>query len=107
MLGCKLLKHFLGKHGLCNGVVNLKKNKTQLGEVVHKNSAISVLLLGERPLQLGKKSPPLLIPFGQLRLSPLVWRQQIFCQKMPTLCCAKVAWSLRQIDIIALGGLEL
>jgi hypothetical protein len=104
MLGCKLLKHFCGKHGLCNGVVNLKMNEMQSGEVVHKNSAISVLLLGERPLQLGNKSPPLLIPFGRLRLSPLVWQQQRFCEKMPALCCAKVAWSLRQIDIYCTWG---
>ncbi len=56
MLGCKLLKCLLGKHGLCGGVVNLEVHETQLGEVVHKNSAISVPLLGERPLQLGKKA---------------------------------------------------
>jgi hypothetical protein len=64
MLGCKLLKHLLGKHGLCGGVINLEVHKTQSGEVVHKNSAIPVPLLGERPLQLGKNSPPLSIPFG-------------------------------------------
>jgi hypothetical protein len=50
MLGCKLLKCLLGKHGLCGGVVNLEVHETQLGEVVHKNSAIFVPLLGERPL---------------------------------------------------------
>ncbi len=56
MLGCKLLKRLLGKLGLCNGVVNLEVYKTQSGEVVHKSSAIPVPLLGERPLQLGKKA---------------------------------------------------
>ncbi len=56
MLGFKLLKRLLGKYGLCGGVVNLEVHKTQSGEVFHKNSAISVLLLGERPLQL-KKNP--------------------------------------------------
>jgi hypothetical protein len=55
MLGCKLLKCLLGKHGLCGGVVNLEVHETQSGEVVHKNSAIPVLLHCERPLQLGKK----------------------------------------------------
>ncbi len=55
MLGCKLLKRLLGKHCLCGGVVNLEVYKMQLGEVVHKNSAIPVPLLCERPLQLGKK----------------------------------------------------
>jgi hypothetical protein len=54
MLGCKLLKCLLGKHGLCGRVFNLEVRKMQSGEVVHKNSAISVPLLGERPLQLGK-----------------------------------------------------
>jgi hypothetical protein len=57
MLGCKLLKRLLlGEHGLCSGVVNLEVHKTQSGEVVHKNSAIPVRLLCERPLQLGKKA---------------------------------------------------
>ncbi len=56
MLGCNLLECLLGKHGLCSGVVNLEVHETQSEEVVHKNSAISVLLLGERPLQLGKKA---------------------------------------------------
>jgi hypothetical protein len=55
MLGCKLLKRLLGKHGLCGEVVNLEVHKTQLGEVVHENSAIPVPLLCGRPLQLGKK----------------------------------------------------
>ncbi len=56
MLVCKLLKRLLGKHGLCSAVVNLEVNETQSGEVVHKNSAIPVPLLGERPLQLGEKA---------------------------------------------------
>ncbi len=55
VLGCKALKRLLGKHGLYGKVINLEVHKTQLGEVVHKNSAISVPLLGERPLQLGEK----------------------------------------------------
>jgi hypothetical protein len=55
MLCCKLLKRLFGKYGLCGGVVDLEVQKMQSGEVVHKNSAISVPLLGERPLQLGKK----------------------------------------------------
>jgi hypothetical protein len=46
MLGCKLLKHLLGKHGLCGRVLNLEVDKMQLEEVAYKNSAISVLLLG-------------------------------------------------------------
>jgi hypothetical protein len=45
MLGCKLLKRLLGKHGLCGRVVNLEVHEMQSGEVVHKNSAVSVLLL--------------------------------------------------------------
>ncbi len=56
MLSCILLKCLLGKHGLCGEVVNLEVHKMQSGEVVHKNSAKSALLLGERPLQLGKKA---------------------------------------------------
>jgi hypothetical protein len=56
MLGCKLLKCLLGKHGLCGRVINLEVHKMQSGDVVYKNSAIPVLLLGERPLQLGKKA---------------------------------------------------
>jgi hypothetical protein len=56
MLSCKLLKHLLGKHGLCSRVINLEVHEMQSGEVVHKDSAISVLPLGERPLQLGKKA---------------------------------------------------
>ncbi len=56
MLSCKLLKRLLGMHGLCGKVVNLEVHKMQLGEVVHKNSAIPVPLLGERPLQLGEKA---------------------------------------------------
>jgi hypothetical protein len=56
MLGCKLLKRLLGKHGLCGRVVNLEVREMQSGEVVHKNSAIPVPLLCERPLQLCKKA---------------------------------------------------
>jgi hypothetical protein len=56
MLGCKFLKRLLGKHGLCSGVVDLEVHEMQSGEVVHKNSAIPVPLLCERPLQLGKKT---------------------------------------------------
>jgi hypothetical protein len=56
MLGCKCLKSLLGKHGLCGGVVNLEVHTMQSGEVVHKNSALSVPLLGERSLQLGIKA---------------------------------------------------
>ncbi len=51
------------------------------------------------------KKPPLLIPFGWLRLSPLAWWWQRFCEKMmPTLCCTKVAWSLCQIDMQCIWG---
>ncbi len=46
------------------------------------------------------KKPPLLIPFGWLRPSPPAWQQQRLCEKMPTLCHAKVAWSSCQIDSI-------
>ncbi len=46
----------------------------------------------------GQKSPPLLIPLGWLRLSPLAWLGQRFHEKMPTFCHTKVAWSLHQID---------
>jgi hypothetical protein len=56
MLGCKLLKCLLGKHGCCGGVVDLEVHKMQLREVVHKNSAIPVPLHCERPLQLGEKA---------------------------------------------------
>ncbi len=56
MLGYKLLKRLLSKHGLCSRVINLEVHKMQLGKVVHKNSEIPVPLLYERPLQLGKKS---------------------------------------------------
>ncbi len=34
MLGCKLLKCLLGKHGLCGGVINLEVHKMQSGELV-------------------------------------------------------------------------
>jgi hypothetical protein len=54
MLSCKLLKPLLGKHGLCGKVVNLEVHKVLSGEVVNKNSAVSVTLLGERSLQLDK-----------------------------------------------------
>ncbi len=53
MLGGKLLDCLLGKHGLSNGVVDLEMHKMQ---VIHKNSAVSVPLLGECPLKLGKKA---------------------------------------------------
>ncbi len=96
MLGCKLLKHLLGKDGLCGRVVKLKVHKTQSGVVVYKNSTVSVLLLCECPLQL-EKSPPLLIAFGWLRLSPPAWQQQRLHEKVPTICHAKVAWSSHQI----------
>jgi hypothetical protein len=56
MLGCKLLKCLLDKHGLYGRAVNLEAHEMQVGEVVHKNSAIPVPLLCERPLQLCKKA---------------------------------------------------
>ncbi len=56
MLGCKLLKPLLGKHGLCSGVVNLEMHEMQSGEVVHKNSAIPAPLLVVRdPFNWAKK----------------------------------------------------
>jgi hypothetical protein len=56
VLGGKLLKCLPGKDGLSGGVVILKVHKMQSGVVVHKNSAVSVPLLGECPLQLSKKT---------------------------------------------------
>jgi hypothetical protein len=47
MLGGKLLKCLLGKDGLSGRVVNLEVHETQMGVGVHKNSTVSVLLLGE------------------------------------------------------------
>jgi hypothetical protein len=55
MLGRKLLKRLLGKHGLCGGVVNLEVQKMQLGEVVHKNSATPVPLQVRDPFNWAKK----------------------------------------------------
>ncbi len=47
VLGCKLLKCLLGKGGLSSRVIDLEVQKTQSGVLVHKNSAVSVPLLGE------------------------------------------------------------
>ncbi len=49
------LKCLLGKHGFCGRVINLEMHQMQSREVIHKNSAIPVSILGERPLQLGEK----------------------------------------------------
>jgi hypothetical protein len=64
VLGSKLLKRLLGGDSLDGGIINLVMHETQSGVMVHKNGATPVPLLGEFPFQLGKKSPPWLIPFG-------------------------------------------
>ncbi len=56
VLSSKLLECLLGKDGLGSRAVNLEIHKKQLGVVAHKNGAVSVPLLGEWPLQLGKKT---------------------------------------------------
>ncbi len=56
VLGSKLLKCLLGKDGLGGGVIDLLMHEMQLGAVVHKNGGVSVPLLDECPLQLGKKA---------------------------------------------------
>jgi hypothetical protein len=81
VLGVKLLKRVLGSDSLDGGIINLVMHKMQSGVMVHKNGATPVPLLGEFPLQLGKKSPPWLILFGQLRLYPPAWLQQRLHEK--------------------------
>jgi hypothetical protein len=55
LLGGKLLKCLLGKDGLSGGGNNLEVHTMQSGVVVKKKRAVSVPLLGECILHLGKK----------------------------------------------------
>jgi hypothetical protein len=47
VLGSKLLKCLLGKDGFSGRVFKMEVHKTKSGVVVHKNSAVSLPLLGE------------------------------------------------------------
>ncbi len=50
VLGSKPLECLLSKDGHGGGVIDLEMHKMQTGVEIHKNSAVSVPLLGECPL---------------------------------------------------------
>ncbi len=56
MLSGELLKGVLGGKCFDGGIIDLVVYETQSGVMVHKDGATLVPLLGEFPLQLGKKS---------------------------------------------------